>query len=132
MMKDGNELLASMQPVAQEADRRSLGPEVPKGIHHSELPEAPPDDVLAAEWNTYRHEVGRLLAEGHEGKFVLIKGATIVGFFDSWQAARQEGVRRYLLQPMLVQEIRTYEPILRIRGFNLPWLHSLSQSPKPG
>ena len=41
-------------------------------IPHTELPAAKPCEELATEWNTYRREVGRLLAEGQDGKFVLI------------------------------------------------------------
>src|SRR5690242_610071 len=30
----------------------------PRGVHYTELPEAKPESPLAAEWNTYRREVG--------------------------------------------------------------------------
>ena len=36
-------------------------------IHYTQLAEARPGDDFYLEWNTYRREVGRLLAEGHEG-----------------------------------------------------------------
>jgi hypothetical protein len=96
------------------------------------LPEDTSDSPIAREWNLYRREVGRLLAEGNEGRWVLIKGEKIVGIFDNWDAARQEGLKRYLLQPMLVKQVLTWEPILRVRGYNLPWPGSLSQSPQTG
>jgi hypothetical protein len=96
--------------------------ERPRGVHYTELLEAKPDQPLAEEWNTYRREVGRLLAEGQEGRHVLIKGSEIVGIFDSLDEAHGEGVKRYLLQPFLVHTIRTEEPCLRIRGINHPWL----------
>ena len=89
-------------------------------IHHSQLPEAPPGDVLHLEWRTYRLEVARLLAEGYESKFVLIKGQQIVGLHDSWTAAREAGLRLYLRQPFLVHCVCTDEPVLRVRGFSLP------------
>ena len=34
-------------------------------VHHTQLPEARPGDVLSQEWNTYRREAARLLAQGH-------------------------------------------------------------------
>lgn len=74
-----------------------------------------PGQTLAQEWDTYRQEVGRLLAQGLEGKFVLIKDATVVGVFATFDAAREEGVRRFLLQPMLVKQVLTREPVLRTR-----------------
>jgi hypothetical protein len=101
-------------------------------IHYTELPADAPGSPLAAEWDLYRREVGRLLAQGHEDKWVLIKGEEIIGIFDTWDAARDEGLKRYLLQPMLVKQVLTREPILRVRGYNLPWPNSLSRSPEPG
>src|SRR5262249_47221200 len=55
-------------------------------IRYTELPDVTPGSVLADEWNTFRSELPRLLAEGHEGKFALIKGKQIVGTFDTWEA----------------------------------------------
>ena len=44
-------------------------PQTAQTIHWSELPPAEPGSPCAAEWETFRRELGRLLAEGHEGKF---------------------------------------------------------------
>ena len=95
--------------------------ERPKGTHYAELPEAKPEDVLGGEWNTYRREVARLLSEGQAGRFVLIKGEEILGLYDTWNAAREAGLRHFLMQPFFVHAIRAEEPYLRIRGVNLPW-----------
>jgi hypothetical protein len=100
-----------------------------KGVHYTELPEAKPGESLAEEWNTYRREVGRLLAEGHQGRYVLIKDETIIGIYDTDSAAAEEGAKRYLLKPHLVHPIRTEEPYLRIRGINYPWPTSRLQLP---
>jgi hypothetical protein len=89
-------------------------------IPHTELPEADAADMLYEEWNTYRREAARLLAEDGEGKFILIKGDQVVSLHDTWDAARQAGLRLYLLEPFLVHEIRSEEPILRLRGYTLP------------
>jgi hypothetical protein len=84
-------------------------------IHHTELPPAQPGDPTGREWEAYRREVGRLLAEGHEGKWVLFKGDDIIGLFDSKEDADDEARRRYLLQGRLVHQIRANEPVVRTR-----------------
>jgi hypothetical protein len=84
------------------------------------LPEASPDSLLHQGWNTYRQEVARLLAEGQEGKFVRVKDDAVIGLYDTWDVAREAGLRRYLLSPFLVHQVQSREPILRMRGYNLP------------
>ena len=42
-------------------------------IHWTELPEDTSGGPLATESNVYRREIGRLLAEGHEGRWVFIR-----------------------------------------------------------
>src|SRR5262245_50366644 len=83
-------------------------------IHYSELAPAPPGSALAAEWETYRREVGRLIAEGHKGKWVLIKGEEIIGLFDTQEQAHTAGSRRFLLEPKLVHHVLSHEPVLLI------------------
>ena len=90
-------------------------------IHYTELSEAPPGEELSGEWNTHRREVGRLLAEGHAGKFVLIKESQIIGLYDTWDAARKAGLRLYLMEPFMVHEVRAEEPLRRVRGYTIPW-----------
>jgi len=99
----------------------------PRGIHYTELAEAKPGDTFFHEWNTYRKEVGRLLAEGHEGRHVLIKGQEIIAICDTWDEARHVGLTRYHLEPFFVHPIRAEEPYLRVRGLNYPWPSLLSQ-----
>ena len=82
-------------------------------IHWSELPEKPLDSPLYHEWNFYRREVGRLLAEGHEGRWVLIKGDAIVGIWDTKDEARAVALARYFSEHSLTQQIRSREPVLR-------------------
>jgi len=85
-------------------------------IHYTELRDVPEDDLLYHEWNTYRRELPRLLAEGHEGKFALIKGESIVGVFDTHRDAMGAGYDSYLRQGFMVQQVREWEPLYRI-----PW-----------
>jgi hypothetical protein len=81
-------------------------------IHYTQLPDVPPDDQHYREWNTYRREMPRLLAEGHEGDWVLIKGDEIVGFFATFSEAANAGDTRFLLEPFMVKRVHEYEPLL--------------------
>jgi len=58
--------------------------------------------------------VGRLIAEGHEGKWVLIQGETILGLFDTEDEALDVRAQRFFRQPVLVQRILRREPVLLI------------------
>jgi hypothetical protein len=69
------------------------------------LEELPPESPIYTEWNVFRRELPRLLAEGHEGRWVLIKGEEVIGLFDDWREARHAGAQRFGLVPMLVQQV---------------------------
>jgi hypothetical protein len=88
-------------------------PETARTIPWTELPPANPDEALAAEWETYRRELGRLLSEGQEGKYVVIKGDEIIGVYDTWDEARRVGLERYLLEGHMVRPILSQEPVIR-------------------
>jgi hypothetical protein len=94
-----------------------------RAIHYTHLPPSSPGSPLHEEWEFYRREVGRLLAEGHEGRHVLIKGSEIIGIYDTRDEALAEGSRRYFLQrqPYLAHEIRELERlIVSYRFFRCP------------
>jgi hypothetical protein len=86
----------------------------PHTIHHNELGPSPAGSPISQEWDFYRREAARLLAEGHEGKWVLIKGEEVLGFFDTRRQASDEGHKRFLLQGFLVHQIKTREPVSRV------------------
>jgi hypothetical protein len=86
-------------------------------IHYTQLSDGPPDSPIATEWNFYRRMIGQLLAEGHEGKWLLIKGEKIVGIWDTEAEADAVRRERFLMQAVLMKKILTREPILRI-GYN--------------
>jgi hypothetical protein len=88
-------------------------PPGPRTIHYSQLGPSPAGSPLAPSWETYRREVARLLAEGHEGKHVLIKDDQVLGIFDTDDEAFVEGYRRFRPPrvPFLVHQIQTYERI---------------------
>jgi hypothetical protein len=81
-------------------------------IHWTELPED--TGPMASESNCYRREVGRLLAEGQEGRWILIKGQEIIGIWATREEAFAEASQRYLRQQVLVKQILEWEPLLRL------------------
>ncbi len=100
------------------APRKSVEPQT---ILFSELPEAAPDSRGATEWNCYRREVARLLAEGHEGRWVLIRGEGILGVWDTQEEAERARSEQYPAKDALVKQIRTCEPIVRGGGYDRRW-----------
>lgn len=86
-------------------------------IHWTELPDERPDTPLATEWNFYRRVVGGLLAEGQEGKWLLVKNEEIIGIWDTEAEANEVRLQRFRMQPVLMKQVLANEPIFRI-GYN--------------
>jgi hypothetical protein len=99
------------------SDVRVMTPNGRQAIHWSELPELDPCGSLSTEWNTYRREVGRLLDEGHEGEWVVIKGEEVVGVWQVQEEALTAAAERFLLELVLVHQISTLEPTIRTPNF---------------
>ena len=106
---------------AEPAGAQEPLPRERAAVVHADLPEAPPGSPLSLEWNTYRREAGRLLADGHAGRFVLIKGEEVLGVFDTADEAGQTGRTRFLLEPFLVRPVRDRDPWVRVRGGMVLW-----------
>lgn len=107
-------LIEQLHRQAIEAARaQPLPPYEPPTVHYAELPAAQPNSQLSQEWNFYRREVGRLLAEGDEGRFVLIKGEQIIGIWDTQEEAEAVAVHKYPLEPGLIHQVQRYERVLR-------------------
>lgn len=83
-------------------------------IHYTELPPSRPGVALAVEWETYRREAARLLAEGNEGRYVLIKGQQIIGIWDTREDASMMGHKLFPIQSFLIHQIQEREGILRV------------------
>lgn len=83
-------------------------------VHCTELPPAQSDSLLRVEWDFYRSQVLRLLADGHEGRTVLVKGEEIVGVFDTMEEARTAGYEKFLRQPFLIHQVQEREPLIRV------------------
>jgi hypothetical protein len=109
--------------VRNERDRQhdiaKHAPARPETLHHTELPEDTSGTPAARDWNCYLREAGRLIAEGHEGRWVLIKSAMIVGVWDTEEEARTVAAGQHLMEPILIHQIRECEPVLRAPTFHL-------------
>ncbi len=90
-------------------------------IPFTELPEDTSDNPRAGEWNFYRREVGRLLAEGHEVRWILIHNGAIVGLWDTEDEADRIRLQRFPMQPVLLKQICALEPVLRGGGYQYGW-----------
>ena len=60
----------------------------------------------------------------HPGKFVLVKGETLGGVFDSDATAVSEGIRRFGLEPFLVRNVEEKEEAIRIPALMFGLLHA--------
>jgi hypothetical protein len=83
-------------------------------IHYTQLPDMTPDRALYHEYNLFRRELPRLLAEGHEGKFILIKGSVLLGPYATREEAKQVAYEKYPLQDFMVQQVLEYQPVYRV------------------
>ena len=89
-------------------------------IHYSDVPDLPADDQLYREFQTFRREQARLLAEGAEGKCALVKGDEIIGIFADDEAAYRAGCQKYPTELFMVKTIHEWEPIIRTSLRGLP------------
>lgn len=113
MNENGRDLVEQLHRETAERMRGEPLPPVERPtIHYTELPENTSNRPIAKEWNFYRREVGRLLAEGHEGKWVLIKGEEIVGIWDTEEEADRVRLQKFLMQDVLIHQVLSREPVL--------------------
>jgi hypothetical protein len=69
----------------------------------------------STEWNFFLREVGRLLAEGHEGKWVLVQGEAVVGVCDTRdEAFAAAGERHRRGETCLTQQVTARAPVIRL------------------
>jgi hypothetical protein len=67
--------------------------------------------VMTQEIETFRNHLPELLRED-AGRFVLKKGADILGTFLDRSAALREGYRRFGVVPFLVRQVADPEPVV--------------------
>lgn len=65
--------------------------------------------TLKAELKTYQNSLPGLLA--NVGKYVLIKGADVLGLYDTYADAIQGGYEKCGLEPFLVKQIEAVEQV---------------------
>src|SRR5436190_3972401 len=106
MREDDTELLRQLV----EQERARVNPQVLPAVvrptlHYTELPENTSGGPLSTEWNYYRQIIGRLLAEGHEGKWVLIQGNELIGIWETEAECDRERLKRFLMQPVFMKQV---------------------------
>jgi hypothetical protein len=88
---------------ADEFDWRAFDPLMLKGGLNA---------PLATELVTYRDRLDELLL--HEGRYVVIKGRVIAGFFDDRESAVEAVIAQYGPGPILIKKVVEREPVRRI------------------
>lgn len=90
-------------------------------IHHSQLWEDTSSGSLSTEWNYFRREIPRLLAEGHEGQWAGVVGEDVIGFWATREEADAACQERYPGRPVLIQSVRERYQVVRVRWRYLLW-----------
>lgn len=125
-----NEALRDVMKLLEEQERQWLlqnppaprpAPERPT-VHWTDLTKATAGSELATEWDYYLTQIGRLLAEGHAGRWVLIVGEEIIGIYDTDEEGHWVQARRFPKRPVLLHQVLEREPILRGGGYHRLWL----------
>jgi hypothetical protein len=62
------------------------------------------------EFAAYLRELPRLLAEGHAGRYALLKGDEVLSVWDTQRDVLQAGYERFGLQPFSVKRIDPRDP----------------------
>ena len=81
------------------------------------------ENPLSAELALFTTRLPEFL-EKAEGKFVLIKGEEIVGFFDSDKAAYKVGVERFGITPFLIKQVLREDQLYDIPAYRLGLIHA--------
>jgi hypothetical protein len=84
-------------------------------IHYTQIAEPPADDPNYQELQTFRRELPRLLAQGHEHKWALIRGNEVIGVYETFDEGCSAGRKRYLLEAYLVQPVREWQPLFHTK-----------------
>jgi hypothetical protein len=96
---------------------RTGGPTVIANLppDHPGMPTVFPEQLsrMRTELETYYRELPRLLDEGEEGRYLVVKGETAHGAWDTFRDARQHGGEVFGMTDFLAQVIdRRYLPVL--------------------
>jgi hypothetical protein len=67
--------------------------------------------ALEREIETFRRELPRLLAEGKENKFAVVRGDQVAGTYDTYEQAVAAGYDQFNLDPFMVKKVEKVETI---------------------
>jgi len=81
------------------------------------------DPALEKDYEYFQSIKAGLLKE-HAGKFVLIRNGEVVGFYDTDEAAYEEGVKRFGNVPILIAKIEPEEGVVWIPTLQLGLLNA--------
>ena len=120
MNDEGRKLV--LQMVREEMERLKTEPpppSVPKpapptSIHYTELTEDRSNDPAAQGWNVYVREVGRLIAEGNEGKWIVIAEGRIIGLYETRPEATCVTAGGKFSWPCILKQIKVQEPLMPV------------------
>lgn len=82
---------------------------------------------LRAEIEAYYRELPRLLEDGEEGRYAVVKGNTVHGAWDTYRDARQYGGMMFGMEPFMVQVVDS-----RFLAAYEKWFGPLPEKPKAG
>ncbi len=108
MTEDADELVTRLHREEIERIRNEPAPTERPAPSHPELPDVRAGSPVAEEWAIYRGEVGRLIREGSQGKFALIKVGQPISLWDTLHDAVQAGQVLHGQAPCLVQQVWPY------------------------
>ncbi len=80
-------------------------------VHYSELKENRSSDPAAEGWNVYVREVGRLLAEGNEGKWVVIAEGRLIGVYETKGEGHVVIAKGHFTWPAALYQVRSQHPV---------------------
>ncbi len=73
-------------------------------------------EALATELACYERQRADLVSKA-DGKFVLIKGDEIAGFYDTLDEALDAGYQRFGLEPFLARQVSAVDPTINLTTF---------------
>jgi hypothetical protein len=72
--------------------------------------------ALEQEYATYLREKDRLIAEGNEGRYALIRGEKVIDIYNTDEAALEMGYRSFWPESFMVHRIRQVEEVAIFSG----------------
>lgn len=76
---------------------------------------------LEREYEAYKRELPRLLEQGENGRFALIRGDAVISVWDTYRDAIQTGYDHFGLQPFMVKRVELVETPVVITRLLVPY-----------